>query len=183
MRRCMPAALGLIYMAVPLFPSFITFTGVAFPGVSLLPGAAIVAVARKLAALSWQLLTKQEDYAFKRRSLVEKKLRNVELRAGAPRQQTKRRGEMTGRDRVQQEQQLTHHPAGRAGLPTTRQRLEGLTASERRCGRRTGAHLNSPRRAKPRGRHQPHRLRFRSQITRTTTSIPPTPDQSRANDS
>ena len=44
MRRCMPAALGLIYMAVPLFPSFITFTGVAFPGVSLLPGAAIVAV-------------------------------------------------------------------------------------------------------------------------------------------
>ena len=27
MRRYMPAALGLIYMAVPLFPSFITFTG------------------------------------------------------------------------------------------------------------------------------------------------------------
>ena len=44
MRRCMPAALGLIFMAVPLFPSFITFTGVAFPGVSLLPESAIVAV-------------------------------------------------------------------------------------------------------------------------------------------
>ena len=45
---------------------------------------AIVAVARKLAVLSWQLLTKQEDYAFKRSTLVEKKLRAIELRAGAP---------------------------------------------------------------------------------------------------
>ncbi len=44
MRRYMPAALGLIFMAVPLFPSFITFTGVAFPGVSLLPVPAILAV-------------------------------------------------------------------------------------------------------------------------------------------
>ncbi|MGA2758859.1 MAG: O-antigen ligase family protein [Candidatus Cybelea sp.] len=44
MRRYMPAALGLIFMAVPLFPSFITFTGVAFPGVSLLPVWAILAV-------------------------------------------------------------------------------------------------------------------------------------------
>ena len=68
---------------------------------------AIVAVARKIAALSWQLLTKHEDYAFKRQSLVEKKLRNVELRAGAPRRQTTRRGEITGRDRAQQERQLT----------------------------------------------------------------------------
>lgn len=44
MRRWMPAALGLIYAAVPLFPSFITFTGVAFPGVSLLPARAVYAV-------------------------------------------------------------------------------------------------------------------------------------------
>jgi O-antigen ligase len=40
----MPAALGLIFMAVPLFPSFITFTGVAFPGVSLVPAPVIFAV-------------------------------------------------------------------------------------------------------------------------------------------
>jgi O-antigen ligase len=44
MRRYMPAALGLIYAAVPLFPSFIAFTGVAFPGVSLLPMPATLAV-------------------------------------------------------------------------------------------------------------------------------------------
>lgn len=68
---------------------------------------AIVAVARKIAVLSWQLLTKHEDYAFKRPSLVEKKLRSVELRAGSPRRQTTHRGEITGRDRAQQERQLT----------------------------------------------------------------------------
>jgi len=45
---------------------------------------AVVAVARKLCALCWQLLTKQEDYAFKRATLVERKLRTLELRAGAP---------------------------------------------------------------------------------------------------
>lgn len=68
---------------------------------------AIVAVARKIAVLSWQLLTKREDYAFKRQSLVDKKLRSVELRAGAPRRHTVRRGEITGRDRAQRERQLT----------------------------------------------------------------------------
>jgi len=45
---------------------------------------AVVAVARKLCTLCWQLLTKQEDYAFKRTTLVERKLRTLELRAGAP---------------------------------------------------------------------------------------------------
>jgi transposase len=45
---------------------------------------AVVAVARKLCALCWQLLTKQQDYAFKRTTLVERKLRTLELRAGAP---------------------------------------------------------------------------------------------------
>jgi hypothetical protein len=68
---------------------------------------AIVAVARKIAVLSWQLLTKQEDYAFKRQSLVDKKLRSVELRAGAPRRQGTRRDGTTARDRTEQERQLT----------------------------------------------------------------------------
>lgn len=46
---------------------------------------AAVAVARKLACLAWQLLTKEEDYAFARPALVRQKLRRLELRAGAPR--------------------------------------------------------------------------------------------------
>jgi transposase len=46
---------------------------------------ATVAVARKLAVLAWQLLTRGEDYAFARPSLVRRKLRALEIAAGAPR--------------------------------------------------------------------------------------------------
>jgi transposase len=45
---------------------------------------ATVAVARKLAVLAWNLLTRGEDYAFARPSLVRRKLRALELKAGAP---------------------------------------------------------------------------------------------------
>ena len=46
---------------------------------------ATVAVARKLAVLAWHLLTRGEDYAFARPSLVRRKTRALELAAGAPR--------------------------------------------------------------------------------------------------
>ena len=49
---------------------------------------AIVATARKLAVLFWHLLTKEEDYAYRQPSLTRKKLRRLELQAGA------RRGEV-----------------------------------------------------------------------------------------
>jgi transposase len=45
---------------------------------------AIVAVARKLARLFWCLLTRDEDYAYAQPSLTRKKLRRLELAAGAP---------------------------------------------------------------------------------------------------
>lgn len=45
---------------------------------------AIVAVARKLAMLCWQLLTREQDYAYQRPTLVARKLHTLELRAGAP---------------------------------------------------------------------------------------------------
>jgi transposase len=45
---------------------------------------AAVATARKLAALCWHLLTRGEDYAYARPSLVAQKLRALELAAGAP---------------------------------------------------------------------------------------------------
>jgi transposase len=51
---------------------------------------AIVAVARKLAVLFWHLLTREQDYAFARPSLTRKKLRALELRAGAERQPGRR---------------------------------------------------------------------------------------------
>jgi transposase len=48
---------------------------------------AIVAAARKLASLFWCLLTRGEDYAFAQPSLTAKKMRRLELAAGAPRWQ------------------------------------------------------------------------------------------------
>jgi len=45
---------------------------------------AIVAAARKLACLFWCLLTRGEDYAFAQPSLTKKKMRRLELAAGAP---------------------------------------------------------------------------------------------------
>ena len=45
---------------------------------------AAVAVARKIAALSWHLLSREQDYAFGRPSLVRAKLRAAERLAGAP---------------------------------------------------------------------------------------------------
>jgi transposase len=55
------------------------------------PGRATVAVARKLVVLFWHLLTKDEDYAFGRPMLTRKKLRQLELRAGAERRSGGRR--------------------------------------------------------------------------------------------
>jgi len=48
---------------------------------------AIVASARKLACLFWCLLSRGEDYAFAQPSLTKKKMRRLELQAGAPRWQ------------------------------------------------------------------------------------------------
>ncbi len=53
---------------------------------------AVVAAARKLACLFWCLLTREQDYAYAQPSLTRKKLRRLELGAGAPSQ----RGTKTG---------------------------------------------------------------------------------------
>jgi hypothetical protein len=45
---------------------------------------ATVAVARKLLVICWHLIRDQVDYAFARPSLIAKKTRALELRAGAP---------------------------------------------------------------------------------------------------
>jgi transposase len=50
---------------------------------------AIVATARKLACLFWCLLTREEDYAYSQPSLTKKKLRRLELAAGAPKGKVK----------------------------------------------------------------------------------------------
>ena len=44
MRRLMPAALGVIFAAVPLLPSFIALTSVDFPGVLVVPRTVVFGV-------------------------------------------------------------------------------------------------------------------------------------------
>jgi transposase len=67
---------------------------------------AIVAVARKLAMLCWQLLTRDQDYAFQRPTLVARKLRALELRAGAPHHDTPSTRPGTAKHRAAHERQL-----------------------------------------------------------------------------
>jgi transposase len=50
---------------------------------------AIVAAARKLACLFWFLLTREQDYAYAQPSLTKKKMRRLELAAGAPKGKAK----------------------------------------------------------------------------------------------
>src|SRR6266498_5697491 len=51
---------------------------------------ATVAVARKLVVIAWHMLSRGEDYAFARPSLVREKLRRLELMTGAARRQGRR---------------------------------------------------------------------------------------------
>src|SRR3954447_26671993 len=55
-------------------------------------GKAIVATARKLAALFWCMLTRGEDYAHQQPSLTNKKLRRLEIIARAPARKGKSSG-------------------------------------------------------------------------------------------
>ena len=50
----------------------------------------VLAVARKLAVIAWHMLSRGEDYAFARPSLVREKLRRLELMTGAARRQGRR---------------------------------------------------------------------------------------------
>ena len=63
-------------------------------------GIAVVAVARKLAVLFWCLLTRGEDYAHAQPSLTAKKLRLLEIRAGAPALKGKRTGTWATRQQM-----------------------------------------------------------------------------------
>jgi transposase len=55
-------------------------------------GKAIVATARKLAILFWCMLTRGKDYAHQQPSLTKKKLRRLEITAGAPKRATMAQG-------------------------------------------------------------------------------------------
>ena len=114
---------------------------------------ATVAVARKLAVLAWHLLTRGEDYAFQRPSLVRRKLRahGAQRRRAARQARPERR---PGLEHHQRRRREAPRAAGRDRLPTLGRRLAGHAARRRVRARHRSAHLKGPRRARPRGRPQ-----------------------------
>lgn len=94
---------------------------------------ATVAVARKLVVIAWNMLTRGEDYAFARPTLVAQKVRRAELAAGAPR----RRGGRGTRPKVSatERKRLEKELAAQAEVAYRR-----LVADWRPGGRPEGAH-------------------------------------------
>ena len=99
-------------------------------------GKAIVATARKLSVLFWCMLTRGEDYAHQQPSLTNKKLRRLEITAGAPKYTPSSRGIWSANDAVRQaeralaeqaetsykrmvQDQLAGGPARKAGASVT----------------------------------------------------------------
>jgi hypothetical protein len=65
-------------------------------------GRAIVATARKLAVLFWCMLTRSEDYAHQQPSLTRRKLRQLEITAGAPKHTRRATGVWATNDLMRQ---------------------------------------------------------------------------------
>ena len=125
---------------------------------------AIVASARKLACLFWCLLTRGEDYAFAQPSLTTKKMRRLELTAGAPRRQG-------GRDVWSTN---TAMRTAERELALQAQRAYERTVADWQATAKVGASATPgrasqrPSSGKQRGRPQaPDDLRFSSSVTRT----------------
>jgi transposase len=81
---------------------------------------AIVAAARKLACLFWCLLTRGEDYAYQQPSLTRKKLRRLEIAAGAERYTARAAGIWSANDAVRQAERELAHQAEVAYARTVR---------------------------------------------------------------
>ena len=92
-------------------------------------GKAIVATARKLAVLFWCMLTRGEDYAHQQPSLTNKKLRRLELTAGAPKHAKPPAASGAPTSAIRQaERQLAHRPRP----PTSAwSRLEGRSPARK----------------------------------------------------
>ena len=95
-------------------------------------GKAIVATARKLAVLFWCMLTRDQDYAHQQPSLTRKKLRRLEITAGAPKNTRAR-----GRDLVDQRPDAPRRARTR---PASRDLLQadGPRPARRRAGEKSG---------------------------------------------
>ncbi len=119
-------------------------------------GKAIVATARKLAVLFWCMLTRNEDDAHQQPSLTRRKLRQLELTAGAPKYTRRAAGVWATNDHAPS--RAGARPPGRNLLQAHRPRPKGRRTRQKSGGERdTGARIDSShsqRGHKSRGRPQ-----------------------------
>ena len=105
-------------------------------------GKAIVATARKLAVLFWCMLTRGEDYAHQQPSLTKKKLRRLELTAGAPKYAKTARGVWSSQRRRSARPSASSPQQAEASYQTDGQRPTGRGPGEKSGRERdTGARM------------------------------------------
>ena len=108
---------------------------------------AIVACARKLACLFWCLLTREEDYAFAQPSLTKKKLRRLEITAGAERYTQSGAGIWVANDAVRQAERELARQAELAYARTVRD-WHAVQASKEGASVTKGRASNTPSKGK-----------------------------------
>ena len=105
-------------------------------------GKAIVATARKLAVLFWCMLTRTEDYAHQQPSLTRKKLRRLEITAGAPKYTRRSAGHLV-HQRPRARSRARARPPSRGLLQADGPRPTGRCPSEKSGRERdTGARID-----------------------------------------
>ena len=133
---------------------------------------AIVACARKLACLFWVLLTREEDYAYAQPSLTRKKLRLLELAAGAQRYAPEGAGIWHANQAVRQAERELARQA-EVAYAAHRPRLPRRPGEPRARARHRDAHLQAVKAASSAARPQSQTLRFSS------SSPTPTPNSAK----
>jgi transposase len=91
---------------------------------------AVVAGARKLAVLLWCLLSRGEDYAHQQPSLTAKKLRLLEIRAGAP----TRKGKPTGTWATRQQMRTAERELAQQAEASYRRIVADWQAAAKKAG-------------------------------------------------
>lgn len=111
---------------------------------------AVVAAARKLACLFWCMLTRQQDYAYQQPSLTRKKLRRLELQAGAQRGKVKPGLWAANKAMRQAERELARQ--AEVGYQRTVADWQAATATKTGAGATPGRASSRPSSGKQRGR-------------------------------
>jgi hypothetical protein len=142
---------------------------------------AVVAVARKLAVLSWCLLTRHEQYAHQQPSLTAKKMRLLEIRAGAPTRKGQRTGTFATREKMRQAEKALALQA-EASLRALGPRLAGSRTEEGGRERDTGARITQALKGQVARQAQPHTARALTRHRPAPAQQPNTPQRRRPPD-